>query len=92
MSASTRTNRASPPASSIVSGDVTSSRVRLGRVRRTACLAVRDRLAFGCSFGFARCAGRRTGAADVGAGCGVKTGAGGGVTTTGWGEGAAGGG
>lgn len=53
MSASTKTKRASPPMRSIVSGEVTSSRVRLGSARRTACLAVLARLTFGCVFGLA---------------------------------------
>jgi hypothetical protein len=96
MSARTRTNNASPPARSIVSGEVTSSRARFGRARLTATLADLARLTFGCAFGLALCtrAWRRTGAAGACAGGGgVITGAGGGGdTTTDCGEGDGGGG
>jgi hypothetical protein len=92
MSASTSTNKASPPTRSIVSGEDTSSRVTLGRARRTATLAVFALLTLG--FAFTRLCtrvSRRTAAAGAGAGGGVNTG-GGGDTTTGCGARAGGGG
>jgi hypothetical protein len=93
MSASTSTKRASPPTRSIVSGEVTSSRLRLGRARRTATLALLALLTFGFAVTrFCTRVSRRTGAAGAGAGGGVKTGAGGGDTAAGWGVGAGGGG
>lgn len=92
MSASTSTNSASPPTRSIVSGEVTSSRVRPGRARLTACLAVLARLAFGLAVSrFCTRVSCRTGAAGAGAGGGVNAG-GGGDTSSGCGEGAGGGG
>jgi hypothetical protein len=70
MSARTSTKSARPPARSIVSGEVASSREMLGRALLTATLAVRARLSLGFGFALGLAVSRvcarvaRTGAGD----------------------------
>ena len=94
MSTSTRTKSASPPTRSIVSGDVASSRERVGSGAPTACLIGPSDFGFGLGLAGSRRCTRLSRRAGAGGGWDTTrvTTAGGGGATAGGGVAAGGGG